>query len=314
VTACSFSDDYQHVTMSLERRLDELERPKAHLVQLTGQTLPMRVYGSAWFHRLIPDPVALRLAALRGRLEWFVVPRRRAEALKLADAIRGDASGRFAKRRLIEDAMRAELQWRPRMCRGISVEGYERFEAARAGTDAGVILANLHVGPFLGLLHALAARGVKLYLPGGTWGVPTVDGMRGRWIATQNRWIEEAGCRWVPVGGSYPLLRALLDRGETCMIAVDVPGELEVDLAGRPARVRTGIARLALETGSPILPIVTLRRGWRFVGKIGEPIDPAGFSDAATLTRHLVAVQSPVFLEDAEQVHAHALDVWGVRR
>jgi hypothetical protein len=66
--------------MSLERRLDELERPKAHLVELTGQTLPMRVYGSAWFHRLLPDPVALRLAALRGWLEWFVVPRRRAEA------------------------------------------------------------------------------------------------------------------------------------------------------------------------------------------------------------------------------------------
>ena len=94
------------------------------------------------------------------------------------------------------------------------------------------------------------------------------------------------------------------------MIAVDVPGELEVELAGRPARVRTGIARLALETGSPILPIVTLRRGWRFVGKIGEQIDPAGFDDPETLTRHLVTVQSAVFLQEPEQVHAHAIDVW----
>ena len=93
-------------------------------------------------------------------------------------------------------------------------------------------------------------------------------------------------------------------------MAIDVPGEVDVDLAGRPARVRSGIARLALETGSPILPIVTLRRGWRFVGMIGEPIDPAGFDDPATLTQHLVAVQAPVFLQDAEQVHAHAIDVW----
>ena len=298
------------MTTSLELRLDELEQPKAHLVELTGQTLPLRVYGSAWFHRLLPDRLALRLAALRGWLEWFAVPRRRADGLELAGAIRGVASARFARRRLIEDAVRAEIQWRPWMCRGISVEGYERFEAARARTSAGVILANLHVGPFLGLVHALAARGVKLYLPGGEWGVPTVDGLRGRWIATQNRWVEESGCRWVPVGGSYPVLRALLERGETCLIAVDVPGELHVELAGRPARVRTGIARLALETGSPILPIVTLRRGWSFVGSIGEPIDPAGFADPATLTRHLVAVQAPVFLQDAEQVHAHAIDVW----
>ena len=295
---------------ALEQLLDELELPKAQLVELTGQTLPIRVYGSAWFHRLLPDPVALRLAALRGWVEWFVVPRRRAEALALTRAVRGVDSTSFARRRLIEDAVRAELQWRPGTYRRIAVEGYERFEAARAESDAGVILANLHAGPFLGLAHALAARGVKLYLPGGTWGGPPFNGLRGRWIATQNRWIQKAGCRWVPVGGSYPILQALLERGETVLMAVDVPGNLQVELAGRPARVRTGIARLALATGSPILPIVTLRRGWRFVGTIGEPIDPRRFEDPARLTRHLVAVQSPVFLREAEQVHAHAIDVW----
>ncbi|MEP6977128.1 MAG: hypothetical protein ABI948_03655 [Thermoleophilia bacterium] len=298
------------MTTSLERRLEELEQPKAHLAELTGQTLPIRLYASARFHRLLPDAVALRLAALRGRLEWFVVPSRRAEARKLTAAIRGSRSAKFAQRRLVEDAVRAEVQWRPWMFRRLSIEGYERFEAALAASGAGVILANLHVGPFLGLVHALAARGFKLYLPGGTWGVPTMEGLRGRWMATQNRWAEEAGCRWVPIGGSYPALRALLERGEICLMAVDVPGELEVDLAGRPARVRSGIARLALETGSPILPIVTLRRGGRFVGIIGEPIEPAGFDNPATLTQHLVVVQSPVFVQHPEQAHAHAIDVW----
>lgn len=234
MTACSFSGDYQHVTTSLERRLEELEQPKAHLAELTGQTLPIRLYASARLHRLLPDAVALRLAALRGRLEWFVVPSRRAEARKLTAAIRGSRSAKFAQRRLVEDAVRAEVQWRPWMFRRLSIEGYERFEAALAASGAGVILANLHVGPFLGLVHALAARGFKLYLPGGTWGVPTMEGLRGRWMATQNRWAEEAGCRWVPIGGSYPALRALLERGEICLMAVDVPGELEVDLAGRP--------------------------------------------------------------------------------
>ena len=94
------------------------------------------------------------------------------------------------------------------------------------------------------------------------------------------------------------------------MLAVDVPGEVEVELAGRPARVRGGIARLALETGSPILPIVTLRVGWGMTGFIGEPIHPAGFDDPIELTRHLVATQAPQFFLEPEQVHAFAVDVW----
>ncbi len=73
--------------------------------------------------------------------------------------------------------------------------------------------------------------------------------------------VDEADCRWVPMGDS-----------------VDVPGNVEVELAGSPARVRSGIARLALETGSPILAIVTLRGGWGCVGTISGPIDPAGLT------------------------------------
>ena len=94
------------------------------------------------------------------------------------------------------------------------------------------------------------------------------------------------------------------------MLAVDVPGEVEVELAGRPARVRGGIARLALETGSPILPIATLRVRWGMVGFIGEPIDPAGFDDPVELTRDLVAVHERQFLREPEQVHPFAVDVW----
>ena len=306
----ALSRDYQPVEDSLEQRLNDLEHPRAHLRELTGQTLPVRIYGSGWFHRTLPAPVALRLAALRARLEWYAVPRRRLEAIALTRAIRGYADERSARRRLVEDAVRAEVQWRPWLYRRMPVEGLEHLDEARAAGNGGLILATIHVGAILGLVHALAARGVKLYLPGGEWGEPTVEGLRGRWIATQNRWVEEAGARWVPLGESYPVLRALLARGEACMLAVDVPGEVEVDLAGRPARVRGGIARLALETGSPILPIATLRVRWGMIGFIGESIDPAGFDDPVELTRHLVAAQAPQFLLEPEQVHALAVDVW----
>jgi lauroyl/myristoyl acyltransferase len=238
------------------------------------------------------------------------VPGRRYEAIELTRAIRGYPDERAARRRLVEDAVRAEVQWRPWLYRRMPVEGLEHLEQARAASKGGLILATIHVGAILGLVHALAARGLKLYLPGGEWGIPTVEGLRGRWIATQNRWVEEAGARWVPLGESYPVLRALLERGEVCMLAVDVPGDVEVELAGRPARVRGGLARLALETGSPILPIATLRVRWGMVGFIGEPIDPATFDDPVELTRYLVAAQEPRFVGEPEQVHSLAVDVW----
>ena len=88
----------------MEQRLNELERPTAHLRELTGQTLPVRIYASRWFHRMLPAAIALRLAALRGLLEWYLLPSRRLESIELTRAIRGVADERGAPRRLVEDA------------------------------------------------------------------------------------------------------------------------------------------------------------------------------------------------------------------
>lgn len=111
----------------------------------------------------------------------------------------------------------------------------------------------------------------------------------------------------MPTGGSYPELRALLQRGETLILTIDLPGDVEVELGRWPARVRSGIARLALETGSIVLPVATLRRGAGLVGLIGEPIDPRGFDDAAELTRYIAAALGPVYRDAPEQVHAHLM-------
>ena len=295
--------------------LDELERPKAHLLRPTNQTLPIRIYGSKAFHRALPTPLALRLAALRGRLEWKAVPRRRAYALELTETIRGlprdsPEAERFARRRLVEDAVQAELQWRPWLARRIPIEGLEHLTEARA-EGRGVIFATAHVGPFLGGIHAMAARGIKVYVSGGQWGgEPAFDGRRGRWTLMQNRWVEEAGARWVHRGGSYRLLHALLERGEVCWMTVDAAGNVEVELAGHPARVRGGVASLALETGALIVPAATLRRGWGQVVTLLEPIDPARFEDAVELTRHLADVLGGVLLREPEQVHVNVFGLW----
>lgn len=278
--------------------------------RLTGQTLPVRIYGSAWSHRLLPGPLALRLAALRGQLEWHAVPRRRAEALELTRAIRGTAEPRFARRRLVEEAVRAEFQWRPWLYRRIATDGLEHVESARDRSGGALILAGAHVGPILGVVHAVARRGIRVYISGSEWGIPTRHGLRARWIALQNRWVEETGAEWIAPGGSYESLRELLERGSTIFIPVDSSGSLELALAGRPARVRSGIAALALNTGAPIVPAWTLRRGGRFVATFGPPIDPAEFGDRAELMQHVATAVGPAFLDEPEQVGVNSLNVW----
>jgi len=301
--------------VSLEQALAELERPTAHLPRLVGQTLATRLYGSQRLHRAVPTPLALRLAALRGRLEWHLVPRRRAHALRLTEMIRGlspdtPEAAVFARRRLVEDAVSAELQWRPWLVKRMPIEGLDRFLEARA-EGRGVIVATAHIGPFLGLVRGLAARGLKIYISGGEWGGPDAHvGRRGQWTAMQNRSLEEAGCRWVRRGGSYPILRALLERGEVCFIAVDAPGSLEVELAGHPARVRAGLASLALETGAAVVPGRTLRRGWGQVGILRDPVDTSQFDDPLDLTRHLLDLFGRTLLEYPEQVHENVFEVW----
>ena len=300
---------------SLEARLAEVERPKAHLLRPTNQTVPMRIYGSEPFHRLLPTPLALRLAALRGRLEWRAVARRRDEALRMTETIRGlprdsPEAERFARRRVVEDAVQAELQWRPWLGRRTEVEGLEHVVSARA-RGRGIIDATAHVGPFLTVVHALAARGLKVYVSGGQFGKqPIFDGRRGRWTLMQNRWVEESGSRWVHPGGSYPVLRALLERGELCVMTVDASGDFAVEVGGRPARVRTGVASLAFETGAVILPGVVLRRGWKQVVKIFDPVEPRDFDDPEELTRHLVHALGDVLLAEPEQVHVNVFQLW----
>jgi lauroyl/myristoyl acyltransferase len=302
---------------SLADALTDVERPKAGRVQPTGQTLAVRLYGSPLLHRAVPTAVALGLGAARGWLEWRTSPRRRAEALRQTETIRRLPQGsaktrRYARRRIVEDALQAELQWRPWLWRAMPIEGIEHLDAARARSGGGVIVGTVHIGPILGAPHALAARGIKLYVSGGQWGGEPVayHGRRGRWTTMQDRWMEEAGCRWVHRGGSYRVLKALLERGEVCFTAVDVPGTTPLEFGGRRVCVRTGVASLALEAQVPVVPTVTLRRGHRQVVVMSEPVDPSRYDNPLHLTQHLLRTLEPFLLQQPEQVQVNVFQLW----
>jgi len=155
----------------------------------------------------------------------------------------------------------------------IPVRGLGHLERARAA-GRGVIVASCHMGLLRNLKFALAAHGYRVYLSGRT-GPPRAGSGGGRWSAHEV-WAEEAGCRWVSMGGSYQVLRALLERGEVCKIEWDIPGRrpVPVEVLGRTLRISGGIARLALDTGAFVVPGFAWREPDGPVAVLFPAIDP----------------------------------------
>lgn len=288
--------------MHSDDALSEIERPLAHLLEATNQGVLVRLYGTPAVHRLLPTPVALRLAALRGWAESRLLPGRRETARRELETLLGEpVDDRAAQRRIVDEAVRAELQWRPWLQRRLQIEGLEHLERARA-ERRGVILASAHLGPLLALVHALAARGTKIYVSGGhRLGEPGLDGRSGRWVVAQNRWVEEAGCRWVRHPGSYVLLRELLLRGEVVWMAADAPGTTETVLAGHPVHLASGVGRLAVETGAAVIPAFVIRQGYRQTGLMLPPLPPS--DDPQEVADRFAAVLGDVVLAHPEQAH-----------
>jgi lauroyl/myristoyl acyltransferase len=289
---------------------DDLGEPQADLLPLTGQTWLVRLYGSRAFHRIVPTAVAVRLAELRGRLEWHVSAERRVQATRAVQSMRVSADAcetrALARRRVVEEAVRAELEWRPWIWRNVDVEGAEHLHSARRLQDGRLIVASVHLGPYVCLAHVVAAQGLRPHLTHGNWtSAPALHGRRGRWTFQQMQSLEEQGGRFVPRGRSYRSLVALLERGETCMFALDVRGREQLRLAGRPVRVRRGVATLARTTHAPIVPGLVFRDGSRPKAVFFPPLDPRDFDEPNALTQRVFDVLSPTVIAHAEQAHAN---------
>jgi lauroyl/myristoyl acyltransferase len=301
-------------TDDLAQALAAADEPKNQFLEPHGVGPLLRAYSSPLVHRAVPGPLALRAAALRGRLEWLV-PRKRDEALARTAKIRrvdpasADAR-RYARKRLVDQAVMAELTWRPWDAPRMAAEGWEQVERLRAD-GRGIVLASGHVGLYVSLLRFLGARLGRFYVSGGhprDQALPA--GRRGLWIATQNRWVEEGGGRFVNLGGSFPILRELLRRGEACWMAADSSGTFETVYAGHPARIASGIGALATETGAAVVPCFCIRRGYGQVALFLDPIEPADFGGPAALTAHVAGVVGDFLLAHPEQVQRPIFDLW----
>jgi lauroyl/myristoyl acyltransferase len=297
-------------TQPLADALAEVERPKAHLLRPYGESLLGRVYATPAVHWAVPTPLAARLARARGELEWRLLERRRHQATAELEQILGRSpTPEQVRRRIVYQAVEAELAWRPGEVPKIPIDGFEHIQRARAG-GRGVILAGSHIGSMRAMALALAARGLKIYISGGHPPEhPLPPGRAGRWTMLQNRWTEEFGARWVFHGGSYELVRELVRRGEVWVVAADGHGSTEVELCGRRVQVGSGMGRIALETGAAIVPGFGFVRGYRCRGVFVEAIEPTEADDPQTLTQRVADAITKAVSVYPEQVHGALLDI-----
>jgi KDO2-lipid IV(A) lauroyltransferase len=290
-------------------RLAAVDVPTSHLFPVRDGRLRQALHARPRMRRALGLRRAVRLARLRGRAEWRLRPGLRRAATARARTLLGRGADPGAVRvlardHLLEGTMQGELTWQPWAAARMPVRGIEHLEAARAG-GRGAILAGAHVGPMLNLTYALAARGhppyvVTLRRPDR----PLPPGPRGRWIRMQHIQVERAGCRWVRLGepGNYDLLRALLERGELCWLNWDVPGDLPVPLLGGTAHVRTGLARLALETGAQVVPGLSWREGDGHAAELLRPVDPVAHADERAVLEAVVGRVEPALRPRLAQV------------
>ncbi len=300
-----------------DRDLANAEVRVASMPAMERSALLLRLYATPTLHRLLPDGLALALAAAAGRAAWWARPDfREAARSHVAEILAAydwqDEGDGLARRLLVERALRGEMLWRPWMWDRMPVLGFEHLRCAQRG-GRGVLLALPHLGFYLGIAYPLLARGVRLTLTGGDWYGAT-SGFLAYRARSRAREIERRGGRIIRVGGSFAILRGLLERGEVCHVAADLPGSGQATFLGRPARLATGVSRLSLLTGSPVVLAVAAWSRHRPVVRLRPPLWPSDFATPEELLERLAAdmteeiLARPASLSEALTPDGHLRD------
>jgi KDO2-lipid IV(A) lauroyltransferase len=168
---------------------------------------------------------------------------------------------------------------------------FERAAARRGRGDATIVALTAASEPLLargrGLLVLTAHTG-NFELLARLWGRATGVEIAVFHRAMRNRRIDgfvrrgRSACsfRVLDRGGTVREALRILDRGGVFVVPLDqnqLPGRgIFVDLFGRPACTSTLLARLALTSGAPVLPVFAVWHGTDTVAEIGAPIETPG--------------------------------------
>jgi lauroyl/myristoyl acyltransferase len=222
------------------------------------------------------------------------VARRQMEFL-LAESRPGADVDAVALRHLEQVVWRRELRWRPPVITKQRVTGVEHLTRLRGERGGGLVVCFLHHGRYEGVFPALKLAGGP---PVTTVGHPMMfDPAIPDYLAANLR-LGRMGSTPVPVTLGYTGLRDLVLDGHTLGIAVDLPGSTRVRFVGRDLRCASGAARIAHETGTPV--VLVLPRTTDGVGQeltVTEPLLPQRYPDAEALLQAILDGFEPSVLD-----------------
>lgn len=282
----------------LEAAIATIERPRAHLMRRERRP-PRDALYDAVVERSIPDSWALELrarAALR-RLDGNA--KLLTQTLALFDRfLKGTPheadSADVARRAVAMSGRTSAALARPWLLTRVRYEDGHHVDAALE-EGRGALLTNVHSPTMWLATYAALLRGHLHYPVCGPW-IDTEPLSVRAWRHRAR--IEKLGGRVVVRGGgSFPILRELLRRGAGVSMTLDVPGRLTVQFMNKPARLRSGIARLGLETGAAICPRYAFFDEDGIVIRHLPPLCPAKFPDPQSLLQALATSFENVLLK-----------------
>jgi KDO2-lipid IV(A) lauroyltransferase len=228
-----------------------------------------------WAACLLPQRWVRRLGRVLGWLTCHVFRvRRRVVRQNLAAAMRLDAvEARRLTRGIYDHLCTGAIEFlrvaaldREEALEVLGGEGVRRLKA-HLGDGRGMLVLSAHLGNWDLLACAAARCGLPVNV--------VTRRIKTGWL--DRYWMrarERCGVSLLPDSGSARRVVAALRRGEAVAMVLDQhqPGGTAVPFFGRPAATATSLARLALATGAPVVPVFLVRDGLRFRLRVHDPV------------------------------------------
>jgi lauroyl/myristoyl acyltransferase len=272
---------------------DELRRERRaprHVLYDAARWLPV-----AWACALGSRVAVRRLTADRDVLAEMV-----AVFDRFLEATPHEGEGAAVARRAVAlSGGAAALVARPEAVRGAVIVGGDHLgEAFERGR--GVLHVTVHSGTMWLAFHTACMGPESHYLVAAPW-LDTEPLSVAAW--RRRRWLERDGARAVIAGRgqTYAVLEELLRRGSGVSMSFDVRGNTPVRFMNKPALVRSGIARLAFDTGAVISPAYAdIGHGNTVVVRRLPLLAPEDFPEPRSLLQALATTFESVLLERPE--------------
>jgi len=262
-------------------------------------SLRVRVGTSPWLRRLLPTRVMVNRAVRQAQASWERSPEAREDALAAMETIvagtpRAHELEELAREYLIERGALKALFWEPWATPSVDAQSAAHLRDALSA-DRGVLLSACHLGPYTPSMSIFKPLGEVPFVVAGPWFFekPT-PGIWGRRLA---HWWKCSNARYICSRGSFPILKALLERHDIVYLFFDLPGPHETRFLGKPAMLADGTARLAVETDALLVPVRARRVGHRVWEDVGAALDPRQFAGVDELHSALAEVHESWILE-----------------